>query len=350
MKARDQGTLRASRNGGFTIIEMVVALAIMSVILVATSATLQREARSIGEMQQLSYSERTVQSLFAKIEQRLDFGQGLDPVTTVANDVGVAETFSVTLQEEFGFPFEGTMILAPGTANEERVEYTGLNAGANELRSLERGAQGTNASSHSSGTTVLWQGYAYAIEEQVAPPAGTFDGQSDDLRGTVFFRGDGTGFPYRRPVDPNGTGTFITEDGVRWGATIGGRDSEDGCAALVFRPVAQISEADRGWDLNADGDLVDVFDLGRIADMGWDATDTANGTSSLDLVAPIFLQEVDNYGGDLDGDGFDDPIFLWNANSGRLRIRLFALLGDISGRDIVRRFETVLYMRNGAAE
>ena len=43
-------------------------------------------------------------------------------------------------------------------------------------------------------------------------------------------------------------------------------------------------------------------------------------------------------------------MFLWTPASGRLRIRMFALLGDVNDREIVKRFETVLYLRNGAAE
>ena len=52
----------------------------------------------------------------------------------------------------------------------------------------------------------------------------------------------------------------------------------------------------------------------------------------------------------MDGDGLQDPMFLWTPESGRLRVRLFALVGDVGGRDVIRRFETVLYLRNGSAD
>lgn len=345
-----QRSARSTIRRGFTLVELLIALTIVTIILAATSVTLQREAENVSNMQQLTNSERAVQTVLSKIEDRLDFGQGIDPVTSVVGGISSVDTGSLALAETLGFPFEGTLLVDPGGIGEERIEYADLVPGASEVRNLTRGVKGTSAAAHAGGTLALWEGAAFPIEDQVGPGADEFDGRTDDLRGPLFYRGDGIGFAYRRPVDPAGTGSYMDGGGIRWGATITGTDSEDACAAIAFRPVARISEAVRGWDLNNDGDLVDTFDLGRICDLGWDAVDPTRGTSSLDLVSAIFLQEVDNYGGDLDGDGFDDPMFLWTAASGRLRIRLFALLGDVGGRDVVRRFETVLYLRNGAAE
>jgi hypothetical protein len=329
---------------------MMIALTIVSIIMLATMASLQREATSIGELQRLSYSERLIQDLFTKIEQRLDFGQGMDPTTMLATGLSAAGTGGMVVQESLGFPFEGTVIVEPGTVSEERIEFNGLAPSVSELTALTRGVDGTSSTSHPSNSLVLWEGISYPIEEQLAPAAGTFDGTTDDIRGPVFFRGDGVGFAYRRPVDPAGTGTFIDSGDIRWGATVGGADSVDGCACLVFSPIAVVTEAQRNFDINADGDLDDTFDLGGISDLAWNAFDPALGTSSLELVSPILLQEQDNYGGDMDGDGLDDPMFLWTPDSGRLRIRLFALLGDINSREVVKRFETVLYLRNGAAD
>ncbi len=347
--SRLRSARRATRSGGFTLIEMIIAMSIVAIILAATSVTLQRQAENVGDMQEMTYSERTVQTLFSKIEDRLDFAQGQNPVTTLIAGLSSGGTASAAVAETMGFPYEGTLVIEPGSANAERIRYESLVPGASELRQLTRGERGTASSSHPSGATVLWEGVAFPIADQVAPPPGTFDGQTDDLRGPLFYSGDGVGFSYRRPVDPANTGTYIDGDTIRWGATVEGGDSVDGCAAITYRAVAQITEATRGWDLNNDGDLADTFDIGRFSDLGWDAVDPLRGASSLDLVSPIFLQEVDNYGGDLDGDGFDDPIFLWTPGSGRLRIRVFALLGDVGGRDVVRRFETVLYLRNGSA-
>ncbi len=342
-------TRRSAAQSGFTLIEMMVALTIVSIILVATAASLQREAESVGELQRLSYSERLIQDLFSKIEQRLDFGQGINPTTTLAAGMSSGGTAGLVVQDPLGFPHEGTIVIEPGSLSEERVAYTELAPGISELATLTRGARGTNATAHPSNSVVLWEGVSFPIENQVAPAVGTFDGQTNDLRGPTFFRGDGVGFTYRRPVDPAGTGTFIDGSDIRWGATVGGADSTDGCACLVFSPIGVVTEAERNFDINNDGDLDDAFDLGGISDLAWNTVDPALGTSSLELVSPILLQEQNNYGGDLDGDGFDDPMFLWTPDSGRLRIRLFALLGDVNSREVVKRFETVLYLRNGAS-
>ena len=126
--------------------------------------------------------------------------------------------------------------------------------------------------------------------------------------------------------------------------------TEDGAAALVYVPVGQVTETEQDFDINNDGDLLDTFDLGRIVERAWDGNDTANGTSRTALIAPLILQEADDYGSDLDGDGLEDPMFLWTPESGRLRLRLFALVGDLSGREVIRRFETVLYLRNGSTD
>lgn len=341
---------RTFQKAGFTLIEMMIALGVVSVILLATSTALQKEAENVTDMQRMSYAERLIQDLFTKIEQRLDFSQGLNSETTLTTGLSTAGTASVVLADSIGFPFQGFATIEPGTGTEEVIEFSAIDPGNEALETLTRGQRGTPAVSHPAGSQIIWEGYSYPIEDQTAPPAGSFDGQTNDLRGPLFFRGNGVGFCYRKPIDPAGTGSFIGPTGIRWGATVGGTDTEDGCSAVVYRAVAQITEANRNFDINGDGDMLDSFDIGRITDLGWNALDPALGTSQLDLVSPIILQEIDNYGGDLDGDGFADPMFLWSPASGRLRIRLFALLGDVRGREVVRRFETVIYLRNGAAE
>jgi hypothetical protein len=52
----------------------------------------------------------------------------------------------------------------------------------------------------------------------------------------------------------------------------------------------------------------------------------------------------------LDDDGFEDPVFLWTPLSGRLRIRLFALVGTVNQGEVIKRYETVFHLRNGAAQ
>lgn len=335
-------------RAGFTLIEMMVALTVVSIILIATAASLQREAESVSDLQRITYAERLIQEVFTKMEQRLEFARGFTPTTTLDASLGSATTNAAVLADVTGFPNEGVALLDPGTATEERVEFSDVDIAGNRLETLTRGARGTSAFTHPATSVIMWDGLASPIDDQVAPPANTFDGITDDLRGQVFYRGDGTGFSFQYPVDPARTGSFVTPTGVRWGARVGGGDVTDGCTAIAFSPVGQVTEANRNFDINQDGDLNDVFDFGRLVEFSWNGVDTALGTSRVNLISPILLQEQDDYGSDMDGDGLQDPMFLWTPDSGRLRIRLFALVGDVGGRDIVRRFETVLYLRNGS--
>ena len=249
-----------------------------------------------------------------------------------------------------GFPDVGMLLIDAGTGSEERILYSEFDPAASAFLQLERGAQGGSPRSHASGATVLWAPAAVVIDEQVAPPASAFDGQSRELLADLFYRGDGTGFSYRVPVDPTGGTNYLTPAGVRWGATVGARPTEDGRACIYFQPIAEITEAERNFDFNGDGDLQDTFDLGRIHQRSWDAVDGNATASDLPLCPPMILQERNNWGSDLDNDGFEDPMFLWTPMSGRLRIRLFVLIGSVNRAQVVKRFETVLHLRNGAAE
>lgn len=340
----------ALRSGGFTLIELAISMAILSTIMVFMTVHLQREARGLRELQSVSNQERVVQDLLTKIETQLDFAQGVVPVAALASALPGGETFVVDVDRTDGFPDVGMLLLNAGNAAEERIAYTDMDPVDGALLQLTRGALGGAPRNHGSGAIVLWASSASVLTEQVAPPAGSFDGQSRELLADLFFRGDGTGFSYRVPVDPTGGTNYLGALGVRWGAVVGGRPTEDGRACIYFEPVAQITEAARNFDFNNDGDLADAFDLGRIRQRSWDAVDGDNGSSDLPLCPPIILQERNAWGSDLDNDGFEDPIFLWTSASGRLRIRLFAIVGTVNQAEIVKRYETVLHLRNGAAQ
>lgn len=337
-------------GAGFTLIEMMISLTVVSIILIATAASLQREAESVADLQRITYSERLIQELFTKIEQRLEFGQGFVPATTLQNALGAGTTAAADLADVAGFPNTGMLVIDPGTAVEERIAYSDVDIAGNAIETLVRAQRGTTGNGHTATSVVLWEGLARPIDDQAAPPATAFDGVTDDLRGNLFYRGDGVGFSYQQPVDPARTGSFVEAGEVRWGARVGGGDVTSGAAAIVYSPVAQVTEANLDFDVNRDGDQLDTFDIGRIVEVAWNGTDTALGASRTNLISPIILQEVDNYGSDLDGDGLQDPMFLWTPESGRLRIRMFALIGDLSGYELIRRFETILHLRNGSTE
>ena len=94
---------------------------------------------------------------------------------------------------------------------------------------------------------------------------------------------------------------------------------------------------------------MDVFDLGRIELVTWNAF-TGGEATRVRLCPPIVMQERCNAGGDLDADGFDDPMFVWFPIEGRLEVRFFLALGVVNGRQVIRRTSSTIHLRNGALE
>lgn len=118
--------------------------------------------------------------------------------------------------------------------------------------------------------------------------------------------------------------------------------SEKGCSfrSCGSRVALLVSTAPPGCE-----DL-DVFDVGQLRRRTWDTTQPGVPGDDLGLGATIVLQEQCNWGGDLDADGFDDPIFLWNSETRELAIRLFVVNETVEGLPIVRRVEALAYLRN----
>ena len=101
-----------------------------------------------------------------------------------------------------------------------------------------------------------------------------------------------------------------------------------------------------GDDLNGDRDTDDVFDVGQLRRSCWDTDDPSSQPSSLGMGPANVLQERCNWGGDLDGDGFDDPIFLWDPATRELRVRLFVIGMTLDQIPLVRRVEAAQFLRN----
>jgi prepilin-type N-terminal cleavage/methylation domain-containing protein len=341
---------RPGKRVGFTLVELAASMAILATLLACMTIHMQREARELRQLQSLSNQERLVNELLMRLEAQLDYAQGAAPTTTLVSSLPSGETFVVDVDRPDGFPDEGILLVNAGTSSEELIRYHDLDPSAGAFLELERGAQGSVPRAHAAGAQVSWASGAYVLAEQSSPAAGTFDGQSRELLGDLYYRGDGSGFSYRVPVDPSGGTSHSTPTGVRWGAVVGGRPTEDGRTCIEFEPVAVVQEVARNFDLNRDGDLDDTFDLGRIRQRAWDAVNGDNGSSNVPLCPPIILQERNAWGSDLDHDGFEDPMFLWTPSSGRLRIRLFVLVGTVNQGEVVERYETVLHLRNGAAQ
>jgi hypothetical protein len=324
--------------------ELSIGLAIVTVLMLSVTSAVQREAGSLSSTIRRTDVERRARTMIDRIEAELEYAQAASPTAwlTAALGSGGGE---VEVSDVRGFPDRGTLLIGAGTAGEERLDYRALASGPDRFATLARGAQCTAATAHAEGDAVLWAGMATALDDQTAPPAAQWDGISREQNGQVFFRGDGSGFSYRVPTDADGDGDVFDGETITWGAVVAGTPTNDGWTAVYFEPAAVISELARGFDLNGDGDLDDVFDLGRIRLRSWDIF--TGDASDVALSTPVALQEQCNWGGDLDADGFADPIFLWMPNSGRLRIRLFLLTTGEHERSEVRTIEAVHFLRNG---
>ncbi|MEM7518667.1 MAG: hypothetical protein AAF368_17310, partial [Planctomycetota bacterium] len=142
---------------------------------------------------------------------------------------------------------------------------------------------------------------------------------------------------------------FLDGINLRWGATVNGASTLDGYHSVQFIPSLQISEAASGDDINRDGDRLDVFDVGQLRRFTWDASDPDVAREDLGLGPNTILQESGAWGSDLDGDGFEDPMFFWDEDSRRLQIRLFVLGRTRADTPIVRRVESTVFLRNGVS-
>ena len=331
-----------------TLIEVILGLSVMAFVMGVATLYLHRQASTLTRVTRDSNLMQRAEIMLDEIASDLRYARGDVPQAWLTSDLGSADVVALELDSTAPFPDSGTLLLQPGTAQVERLSYAALDPGALRLSTLTRGAQCTTGNPHPSGTAVLWAPAATAIDDQVAPDPSFFEGISRELTGDVFFRGDGTGFAYRVPIDPTGGNDYLDASGeIQWGVSVDGAPTLDGRACFVFEPVATIQEAARGADLNGDGDQNDTFDLGQVRKRVWDAAVGGASGIEVSLCPPMVLQETCNWGGDLDDDGFAAPIFLWEPETARLRIRLFLLDAGRDGVPRVRVSEVSHFLRNG---
>ena len=328
-----------------TLVEITIATAILALVMGAIASSMQQEARSFGQMATLAARERKMSESISHMESLLQFAQGTAPRAFLTAELSTTET-RAQVDVTAGLPPTGSLLLRAAEPGEEIIDYETLRAPSSEVAGLSRGAQCSEAQSHTSGSAVFWAGMAEAVDPATVP----FHGQAQSDQGTIAFRGHGSGFSFRVPTDPSGNGEYFDELGIRWGSTVNGVPTLEGWSALQFRPIDTIVEADDGRDLNGDGDTDDTFDRGRIELVSWNAFSVATNDSSVAMCPPIVLQERCNWGGDLDGDGFEDPLFLWLPEEGRLEMRVFFSSGTVNERRQIRSLSKTVFLRNGSAD
>ncbi len=330
-----------------SLLETVVAVTLFSVVMLSSIALVESGRRFSSSTMQITSVEDLAQQMLFHMEHELASATGSAPKFSLPDPLTAGEVAGFGVSSTLGFPPHGTLLLERGTAREERITYTGL-AGATRFEGLTRGAQCSAGIDHpgDDGTDHLWCGLAEPLADQGAPPAGDYDGIALEDGQPVYFRGDGTGFSYRVPVDPSGGNNPLDGHDLLFGAQpSGGAPTTNGWMAIVFEPSSVYEEAPTGDDLNHDGDTLDVFDIGQLRRLTWDTTDPTR-VDELGLGPSSVIQERCNQGGDLDGDGFADPLFLWNSETNLLHVRLFLLGAARNDMPVVRKVESVLFLRN----
>ncbi len=327
-------------------LETMVAVGLFSVVMLSSMAMVESGRRFSSSTIQITTMEDLAQQMLFRMEHELASATGSTPKFSLPGPLTAGETNGTTVSSTLGFPPRGVLLLDRGGPREERVAYASI-AGTTRFEGLTRGVQCSAASDHpgADGTDQLWSGLAEPLANQVDPAPGDYDGIALEDGQQVFFRGDGTGFSYRVPVDPSGGNNPLNGHDLFFGAVVEGVPTVDGWMAMVFEAREVYEEAPTGDDLNEDGDTADVFDIGQLRRLIWDASDPTR-VEDLGLGPSSVIQERCNLGGDLDGDGFADPLFLWNAETNLLHVRLFLLGASRRDMPVVRKVESVLFLRN----
>lgn len=333
-------------RSGFTLMEAIVATSILVVVLLASFGMLSRDTTLTRSSLGIQVAETRAQQMLHGLERELADARGANPTATLTAGVPSGGNRPLQVDSTLGFPPDGYVIASRGTPFVERIGYRALTT--TTFVRPQRGLQCTDPATHPQGGQLIWGGLAEPIEIQTNPAANLYDGRAQVGGRTVFFRGDGTGFSYRVPTDPTGGNDFIDGDDLRWGANVRGTPLETGWYALEFVAKDTYDESITQDDLNHDGDTTDVFDVGQIRRRSWNSDALAATGDHVGLGPSCVIQERCRPGGDLDGDGFDDPMFLWDSGRRELSIRLFVLGRSSSNMPVVRKVETVVFLRNEA--
>lgn len=344
-----RSSTRSARRGAM-LLETLVAVTLFATVLLSSMAMVESGKRFSSSTLQITSVEDLSQQMLFRLEHELASAGGAEPIFSLSAPLAAGTVDSMAVSSTRGFPPRGELLLERGTGLEERLGY-GTITSLTAFGELTRGLACTAAAGHAANNGVdhLWAGLAQPLDNQVDPSASEYDGIALEGEQPVFFRGDGTGFSFRIPVDPDGGNNPLDGDDLRWGAVVPGvGPTTDGWMALVYEPKGVYEEALHGDDVNKDGDTRDVFDVGQIRRLTWDTTDPEQ-LEDLGLGPSQILQERCNRGGDLDGDGFDDPLFLWDGDRNLLHVRLYVLGASRADMPVVRKVEAVLFLRNEAA-
>lgn len=339
-------TADQNRLSGTTLLEILIVVTLFAVIVLGSLFVVDSGRNLSSKTLQMTATEDLAQQMLYRLERELANASGAEPQAVLTAGLVPGMTGTLVVDSTVGFPPTGFLVVRRGTPGEERIAYADLDPDRVTFMSLQRAQQCTVEGTHLFQSEVLWSGLAEPLANQTNPSASDYDGIALEATGQVFFRGDGHGFSYRVPVDPTGGTSYVNGNDLFWGAeTPGSGPTLDGWLAIYYAPRTTFDEAETGEDLNGDNDSVDVYDVGQLRRVSWNVSDPAD-RMDIGFGPMAILQERCDWGGDLDADGFDDPMFLWNKDTNELHVRLFVLGRSVKNLPIVRKVESVMFLRN----
>lgn len=333
-------------RSGFTLVETLFASSLVGVVILGSIILVSHDMQVSRGSIRVQVAQNQAQALIYALEKELSNARGERPVATLTNALGSGSSGTITLGSSAGFPTGGMITIDRGTPQSEHIGYLLLSPDGQTLGGLTRGASCSAPVAHAQNAEVLWSGLAELLNLSGNPPPDLYDGIALESSGPAYFRGDGTGLSYRMPIDPTGGNDYFANGQLQWGATVGQTPLLAGWCSLYYAVQGSYDEAQSGHDINHDGDTTDVFDVGQIHRSRWSTADPAGAPNDIAIGPSVVLQERCRHGSDLDGDGFADPIFLWDPVSGRLHLRLFVMGANAQGWPTVRRVESMVFLRN----
>lgn len=320
-----------SRQAGISSVQVLVSAVIFATVLMASVSYSMTLSNRFSSLRSSAASQSVAQGVLAGIERALYQAEPAVPTAFLVADLNPGDA-TVSLDRVDGLPPSG-WILVRGAGGSERVGYDGVQfVSSTWTLSLTTSVTAT----HAAGRQVRLAQLGTLDASVTALDAGLF-GQTFELTGVREFLGEGSAVVFRRRL-PDGS----------YGAVVDGSPVSGAWQMLAFRPATALVEAEVGRDLNFDGDRADTFDVGRIHRWTWPAH-AAGATADADVLAvspSVVVQERGVWGGDLDSDGSDDPLFAFDPETGVLRMAIFTVLGEGRARRLGAMRATVRLRTN----
>ncbi|MCA8944454.1 MAG: hypothetical protein KDB80_17965 [Planctomycetes bacterium] len=312
--------MHRSDERGISLVELSIAAAVVTIVLFLITSNSMSGVAALRSMARVTSNSTRAGEIVHGIEKRVRGGTGFRPAAWIVTNIGASGGIDIEVDSVRGFPNVGLLVAEPGTSNVEFIRYNeaSSNAVVNRFGAIERNQRGYSPRSHAAGAALRWAPSGEVLSGTPSP--GTFDGQSVSSAGSVYFRGEATGFVFQRSLVIGATRQL--------GSLVHGTPTPDGWNAIYYEPVSTIREADRGYDLNHDGDKSDTFDLGQLRLRTWSPIGTSTQVDDIPISPTSIVQETNAWGrADLDGDGMADPMFLWHDASSKLQIQLVVWTG-----------------------